>query len=109
MWYIKDQPSFDCCESLLCPVCNTNNMHMSGFSEGATPDLYKDDTLEISFWGECGHQAILSVYTHKGCTYMRWHSAEDMPREDEGPEPPESNDEPPTSEESLAGWKPKKP
>jgi hypothetical protein len=75
---------FDSCDMLTCPKCGGENMHISGPAyPGVTSDLYRDTTVEIPMYGECGHEAKLSLYTHKGSTYARWHSIQDSMTQEE--------------------------
>ena len=81
-----------------CPADGCNNLHISSVSEGKTNDIYKDDTVKIDMYSECGYRMTLVLYTHKGSTYMGWKNVEEMPDEEDN-EPPEDNSPP---DEELA-------
>jgi hypothetical protein len=95
-------------EMLLCPKCGGENMHLGQSREGLTEDIYQDRTVEIDMWGECGHGATLSIYTHKGSTYARWHSVHDRPQDDDDDQGDTPHIEPGDSEpgDSVVGTNP---
>lgn len=53
-------------DSVVCPVCGYDYVHVQGTRETAEDKEYR--TI-ISFWGECGHKWDMVLLEYKGNTY----------------------------------------